>query len=205
MPASPRESAAPVHRRREAALFLWKWLQSPRRVGAIWPSSRRLGRALAAEVDLAVPGAVVELGAGTGNVTECLLQAGVPADRLIPLELDPALAKVLRRRFPEIRVVEGDAGALSDILRAEGVERAAAVVSCLPLVSIPGPVVRRIVTEIFAVLHPDGQMIQFTYGLTSPVPLRHFGHLGLDARRMRRVWQNVPPASVWRYRRASAG
>jgi phosphatidylethanolamine/phosphatidyl-N-methylethanolamine N-methyltransferase len=180
-------------------------MRAPMRVGAIWPSGRHLGRALAAEVDLTVPGAVVELGAGTGNVTEALLEGGVPPDRLIAVELDPALARILRRRFPQIRVVEGDAGELARILGAEGVAQVAAVVSCLPLVSLPGPLVRRIVAEVFAVLAPAGRMVQFTYGTISPVPLRHFRHLALEGRRTRRIWRNVPPAAVWRYTRRAGG
>lgn len=204
MPPSPRDASASGHRRRDAALFLWKWLQAPLKVGAVWPSGRRLGRALAAEVDLSRPGVVVELGAGTGNVTDALLQAGVPADRLVAVELDPGLAGVLQRRFPQIRVVVGNAGDLSRILRAEGVGRISTVVSCLPLVSLPSSLVRQIVTESFAMLVPDGRLVQFTYGLTSPIPLRHFRPLRLEGRRTRRVWQNVPPASVWTYRRAAA-
>ncbi|MCC7272118.1 MAG: methyltransferase domain-containing protein [Alphaproteobacteria bacterium] len=190
--------ASGARRRREAALFLWKWLQAPTRIGAIWPSGRSLARAMAAEVDLAVPGAIVELGAGTGSVTAALLQAGVPRGRLWAVERDPAMAAVLRERFPGIRVVEGDAGDLAAILRGEGVEVAAAVVSSLPLVSLPRALVTRIVEGSFALLHPEGRYIQFTYGLISPIPLRRFR---LEARRVRRAWRNLPPAMVWCYRR----
>ncbi|BBK45223.1 methyltransferase [Allostella vacuolata] len=187
-----------AHARRDAALFLWKWIQAPTRIGSVWPSGRSLGRAMAAELDLSVPGAIVELGAGTGPVTATLLQSGVPAERFYAVERDPALAAVLRQRFPSIRVLEGDAGELPALMRAEGVEQLAAVVSCLPLVSLPRTLVRRVIEGAFDILHPDGRFIQFTYGVVSPIPLRHFR---LEARRVCRVWRNVPPAAVWRYTR----
>lgn len=184
--------------RRDAALFLWKWIQAPTRIGSVWPSSRALGRAMAAELDLSLPGAIVELGAGTGPVTATLLQCGVPPERFYAIERDPALAAALRKRLPEVRVIEGDAGELPALMRAAGVERVAAVVSCLPLVSLPRALVRRVIEGSFEILHPDGCFVQFTYGAISPIPLRHFH---LQARRVRRVWRNMPPAAVWRYSR----
>lgn len=184
--------------RRDAALFLWKWIQAPTRIGSVWPSSRALGRAMAAELDLSLPGAIVELGAGTGPVTATLLQCGVPPERFYAVERDPALAAALRKRLPEVRVIEGDAGELPALMRAAGVERVAAVVSCLPLVSLPRALVRRVIEGSFEILHPDGSFVQFTYGAISPIPLRHFH---LQARRVRRVWRNMPPAAVWRYSR----
>ncbi len=186
---------------RDAALFLWKWIQAPTRIGSVWPSSRSLGRAMAAEVDLEVPGAIVELGAGTGPITATLLQSGVPVERFFAVERDPALAAILRQRLPQVRVIEGDAGELPALMRAEGVATVSAVVSCLPLVSLPRALVRRVVEGSLELLHPDGCLIQFTYGMVSPIPLRHFA---VDARRVRRVWGNMPPAAVWRYRRSAA-
>lgn len=187
-----------AHRRRDAALFLWKWIQAPTRIGSVWPSGRALGRAMAAELDLTVPGAIVELGAGTGPITATLLQSGVPPERFYAVERDPGLAAALRQRLPGVRVIEGDAGELPALMRAEGVETVSAIVSCLPLVSLPRALVRRVIEGGFDVLHPEGRFIQFTYGTISPIPLRHFR---LQARRVCRVWRNLPPAAVWRYTR----
>ncbi|BBK34619.1 phosphatidylethanolamine/phosphatidyl-N-methylethanolamine N-methyltransferase [Stella humosa] len=192
------DAPSPGRSRRDAALFLWKWVQAPTRIGSVWPSGRSLGRAMAAQLDLSVPGAIVELGAGTGPITATLLQSGVPPERFLALERDPAMAAVLRQRFPAIRVIEGDAGELPALMQAEGVETLSAIVSCLPLVSLPRSLVRRVVEGGFEILHPDGRFIQFTYGVVSPIPLRHFA---VQGRRVCRVWRNVPPAAVWRYTR----
>src|SRR5437762_12621258 len=93
----------------EAAIFFTRWLRPPHRIGAVAPSSRFLARAMAKQVDIRGPDMVIELGGGTGSVTKALLDAGVPAERLIVVERDARLYKMLRRRFPQLRVVLGDA------------------------------------------------------------------------------------------------
>lgn len=194
-PAPPRQPS----RLREGALFLWKWVQSPARIGAVWPSGANLARAMAAEVDPRGTGAVVELGGGTGPVTRALLQAGIAPERLFVVERDPALARVLARRFPEIRVLVGDAARLGALLAPHGVGEVAVVVSSLPLLSLPPAVKRAILEEVLRLLRPDGILVQFTYGPASPIPR---GTVPLRAEPVRRVWRNLPPARVWRYRRA---
>ncbi len=48
---------------------------------------------------------VIEIGPGRGALTEFLLER---ADRVVAIELDPALAAGLRQRFPQVEVVEAD-------------------------------------------------------------------------------------------------
>src|SRR5262249_5407124 len=68
---------------REAALFFVRWLKAPHRIGAVAPSSRHLGRAMARQVLSAGPGPIIELGGGTGSVTKALLEASIAPERLI--------------------------------------------------------------------------------------------------------------------------
>jgi phosphatidylethanolamine/phosphatidyl-N-methylethanolamine N-methyltransferase len=199
--ARQRRSPRPPGGGPEVALFLGRWLRAPHRIGAIAPSSRFLARAMAKQVDIARAGMVIELGGGTGSVTKALLEAGIEADRLIVVERDERLYHLLRRRFPQLRVLLGDAGQLGALLRPLGIHAVAAVVSSLPLVAMPKAVRRQIVEQSFALLDDLGRFIQFTYSLTSPLARREFG---LRGRRAARVWFNVPPASVWSFRRAPA-
>jgi phosphatidylethanolamine/phosphatidyl-N-methylethanolamine N-methyltransferase len=183
--------------------FLRRWLQNPRAVGAVIPSSRSLASAMAAPIDLAAPGAVVELGGGTGNVTAALLEAGVPPRDLAVVERDPAFARVISARFPEVRVLQGDAAELRRLLREAGIGPVKAVVSGLPLLSIPERICLRIIAEATGALTEGGVLVQFTYGPSSPVSRRILQRLGLEARRTSWVVENFPPASVWRYRPAA--
>src|SRR5512134_2670499 len=63
--------------------FLRSFVTAPVRTGAQWPSGKAVSRAMADPVDLSVPGPIIELGPGTGVVTEALLARGVPPERLV--------------------------------------------------------------------------------------------------------------------------
>ncbi len=97
--------------------FLRLWLQRPVRLGAVMPSSRSLAVAMASDVDPDTPGAVVELGGGTGNITAALLEAGIAARDIVVIEREPSLCRVIAKRFPQIRVICGDAMKMRSLLR----------------------------------------------------------------------------------------
>ncbi|MBL8674868.1 MAG: ribose ABC transporter permease [Rhodospirillales bacterium] len=196
-PAPPRQTIA------DRAVFLRRWLSKPFGVGSVTPSGAALGRAMAASTLDGLPpgGVVVELGAGTGPITRALLAAGLPPDRLVPVELDPALHAHLAVAFPSLKVLRGDAARLGELLRAHGVERVGAVASSLPLLSLPREIVPPILEGVFDALPPDGVLTQFTYGPASPIPADVAASLGITGIRGRRIWSNLPPAVVWRFRR----
>lgn len=180
-------------------VFLKAWLKSPLGVGAIAPSGERLARAMAQMVPRRSDLPVVELGGGTGAITAALLRR-ISAERLIVVERDSELARHLRRKFPAITVIQGDARHLGRHLKALGHGRVGAVVSGLPLLAMPKRIQRQILEASLSVMEPGSPFIQFTYSLFSPLPRREFGVTG---RPVARVLQNVPPASVWIYRRSA--
>lgn len=189
------------------ALFLKRWLRRPLAMGAVMPSGRLLAEAMAKTAKTVLegrPGRVVELGAGTGEVTKALLAAGIAPERLILVERDPELAIFLRRHFPGLQIIEGDASRLRRLLADHGVASVAAVVSSLPLLSLPAGVVDGIVDGTFEMLPRGGALVQFTYGPTPPVPRALRERLQLDAAHGKRIWRNVPPAVVWTFRRSPA-
>ncbi|HVT53916.1 MAG TPA: ribose ABC transporter permease [Dongiaceae bacterium] len=186
----------------DSRLILKLWLKNPMKIGTVAPSSPELASAMARQIPPGVAqgdGYVVELGGGTGPVTRAILEAGVPPDRLIVIERDPVLHKHLSERYPNVRVLLGDAVHLQQLLRREGVAPVRAVVSSLPLLVMKKAIQHRIGAQIFAVLEPDAPLIQFTYGLFSPLKNRR--RLGVSGGVKDRVLQNIPPASVWLYRR----
>ena len=189
------------------ALFLKRWLRRPFAMGAVVPSGRALAHAMARATVGAIHGRaghVVELGAGTGEVTKALLAAGIKPRELALVERDPELASFLRRHFPGPRVIEGDAARLPALLAANGVAQVSAVVSSLPLLSLPADVVSGIVQGVFEALPRGAALVQFTYGPSPPVPRSLRASLRLVGARGRRIWRNVPPAVVWTFRRPAA-
>jgi phosphatidylethanolamine/phosphatidyl-N-methylethanolamine N-methyltransferase len=177
--------------------FIASWLQNPMKVGAVSPSGRALARAVAAEVDPSIPGPIVELGPGTGPVTEALIERGIAPERLILVEYDPEFCTLLRRRFPGATVVQGDAYSLGNTLAGIVKEPLAAIASCLPLMTRPLSVRVRLLNAAIRMLRPGAPFVQFTYAMNAPIPSRQ--------RRYRitsspRIWKNLPPARVWVYR-----
>ncbi len=165
------------------------------------PSSKNLGAAMAAEIDPAAPGAVIELGGGTGSITAALLLRGIPPQDLVVIEREPSLCEIMRKRFPNIRLICGDARELDKILAAEGITHVKAIVSGLPLLSLSRQVEQEILQQCFAVLPQEGFMMQFTYVPRPPVTRAIAAGLNLEATRTAWVLDNIPPSTVWMYRR----
>ncbi len=191
--------------RGEGLRFFGLWLKDPFRIGAVAPSSRALARAMVAPVDRANPGAVVELGGGTGAFTRQLLASGVPPEKLLVLEKTPELHAVLVEKFPQLRVVLGDAADIARHAQEAGLGPVKAVVSGLPLIGMPAEVQERIVGGTMATLEPGGIFVQFTYTPVSPVRPKVMAKLGVTGKRVAWALANLPPAAVWVYRRAGSG
>jgi len=152
-------------------------------------------------VDPCQPGPEVELGAGTGAITRALLARGLVPQRLIAIEKDPALCRVLRLRFPEVSVLRGDVAELAALLAEAGVARLGTLVSGLPLAGMTRRRRRRVLEQIFACLDPGGALVQFTYSPLAPIPRAACAALRLSGRRVALVTWNLPPAAVWIYTR----
>lgn len=177
--------------------FLQRLIVRPRAIGAIAPSSPQLARKIAQQIDPTAPGAVLELGPGTGVVTGALIARGIPVERLIAIEADPDLSHLMRKRFPGLRVVEGDAFELDRILPREGSGPFAATVSGLPLLNFSPARRRALIDGALDRMAPGSPFVQFSYGFTAPVP----GDGEINVEEVGFVLANLPPARVWVYRR----
>ncbi len=181
--------------------FLRSFVTAPMRTGAQWPSGKALSRAMADPVDLSVPGPIVELGPGTGVVTEALLARGIPPERLTMIEFSPQFVKLLGQRYPKVRLIHGDAYALADHVRRLGLAPPAAVVSSLPLLTQPPARRLDLLRTALRIMNPDGVFVQFTYFRDSPIPI---DGTGIATSVSQRIWLNIWPALVYSYRRGPA-
>ena len=184
---------------RDNARFLGSWFKRPLTTGAVSPSGKHLARMIASFVDPHSTGPVIELGPGTGPVTEALIERGIEESRLVLLEYTAQFSRLLRTRFPRATIVQGDAYALATLLKDHLSEPAAAIISSLPLLTKPEEQRLALLRDAFSLAQPDAPFIQFTYGNASPVPV---DDEVLRADVSPRVWLNIPPARVWVYRRA---
>jgi phosphatidylethanolamine/phosphatidyl-N-methylethanolamine N-methyltransferase len=154
---------------------------------------------MAAATGLPAHGLVVELGPGTGPVTQALIETRIAPERLVLIEYDPGFCRMLEGRFEGLRVIQGDAYDLPRTLASFAGQEVAAVVSSLPLLNQPPPRRTKLMADAFALMGPAGAFVQFTYGLQSPIPREVCaGHY--SAVRSRPILRNLPPAFVWTYR-----
>jgi phosphatidylethanolamine/phosphatidyl-N-methylethanolamine N-methyltransferase len=179
----------------DASVFFALWLQKPLRIAAANPSGARLADVVAHSIDLARPGPILELGAGTGSLTRGLVRAGCSPGRIIALEREPRLAELLRREFPAITIIEGDATRIGEYL-AGRVERLAAVVSSLPIKWFPIAAQSAVVRPCLDLLGPGGRFLQLTNAFSSPLKI---DRLEITGREVARVWLNLLPAQIWAY------
>jgi phosphatidylethanolamine/phosphatidyl-N-methylethanolamine N-methyltransferase len=184
---------------REQLLFLRGLIANPTGVGAIAPSSPALARAVAAQVDPARQGPVLELGPGTGSMTRELLARGIAPERMVAIEWDANFAKTIAAEFPGVKVIRGDAFDLDGTLPKRGLTQFAAIVSGIPLLNHPAEKRSALVEAAFHRLAPGAPLIQFSYGFRPPVK----PPAGIIVRLAAYVWMNLPPATVWVYRRRS--
>jgi len=167
-------------------------------MGAVVPSSKLLARTMAEYVDVESNGPVVELGPGTGAITNALIEHGVDQKRLVLVEYNPGFCALLRDRYPQAKVVQGDAYALRDSLAGVLDVRASAVVSGLPLVTKPMLTRLKLIRDAFTALAPGAPFVQFTYSVAPPIPK---SLPGVSTEASERIWMNLPPARVWVYRK----
>jgi phosphatidylethanolamine/phosphatidyl-N-methylethanolamine N-methyltransferase len=177
--------------------FIRSWIEKPLSIGAVTPSSKALARTMARYVDPKSKGPVIELGPGTGPVTEALVEHGIDPARLVLVEFNPTFCRLLRSRYPAATVVQGDAYRLRRLLEATVREPAAAVVSGLPLVTKPLRTRLRLISDAMGLLAPNAPFVQFTYAMVPPIPK---ALSGIKAEASELIWLNLPPARVWVYR-----
>lgn len=180
--------------------FFREWLLDPRRTGSITPSSVYLSAAMAEWLPNSLDSYVLELGPGTGVVTNQLIKNGVRADRLIVIESNRGLADLLRTRFDRSHVICGDAWESDEILKglSPGVQSVGAVISSLPLANFSQEKAASLSRKIEAFLEPSGYLVQFSYAIHRK---RSRGSDGFRLLASHIVWRNFPPARVHVYQK----
>lgn len=183
----------------DALLFFRAWLSAPLQVASVTPSGRALASLMTSEIS-AGTGTVIELGPGTGVFTEALLNRGVCQSDLILVEYGVDFARELTMRFPAATTLRMDAAQLRKF-ELQTSAPIGAVVSGLPLLSMPVRKVIAILEGAFSHLRHDGAFYQFTYGPRCPIPRPLLDRLGLKATFIGGTLANVPPAAVYRISR----
>jgi phosphatidylethanolamine/phosphatidyl-N-methylethanolamine N-methyltransferase len=180
---------------RETLHFLSQCATRIRTTGAVMPSGGVLARTMVTAIGPLKPGEVIiELGPGTGVFTREIVNR-YPGHPVVAVEFNEGFVERLRSRMPEVHVVEGCASRTADHLVSLGIarEKVGAVISGLPLLSLPSELSNSIFSAIGSVLRPGQRYVQFTY---SKRLWRRFQVPGFRFEPSRMVWWNLPPAVV---------
>src|SRR3984957_4071174 len=178
--------------------FLRSWIEKPLHMGAVMPSGRMLARTMAQYVDVESDAPVVDLGHGTGAITNALIERGIDQERWRLAEFNPGFCALLRVACPRAQAIQGDPYRLLHSLGEVLGSPASAVVSGLPLVTKPMQTRLRLIRDAFLALAPGAPFVQFTYSVAPPIPR---SLPGVSTEASERVWINLPPARVWVYRK----
>jgi len=182
---------------RTSLLQMGKFIRHGKHVAALVPSSPWLARALAAHVDPDTPQTILELGAGTGNVTEVIARKMHPDSRLISIEIDPQFHAIAAKRCPQATILNCDALELPERLDSLGVVRIDQFVSCLPTPSLPAAVVAAVLA---CWRDLAGAGAYFTQLTQIPWLYQSMYERWFDDVRFQLVGMNLPPGGVYHCR-----
>ena len=198
----PLKSSSKANRRSKF-FFLKQYLRNPFGTGAVAPSGIQLAKLMVAKIAPQPAEIIVELGPGTGSFTRELLAQGVEPANLILVEFNREFIKFLRGEFPDLRIVEGPAQDLPQLLKTLGQTSVKKIISGIPLRSMKPAECRQIAKSVAAVLEPGGLFVQFSYFKASPVPKEVAAEVGLSGECVGSAMNNVPPAFVWQYTKSA--
>jgi phosphatidylethanolamine/phosphatidyl-N-methylethanolamine N-methyltransferase len=178
--------------------FFKGWIDKPKAVGSIVPTSSVTARKMASVIDPGSGLPVLEVGPGTGVITRAILARGVKPENLYTVEYSADFVRHLRRLYPKVNVIEGDAFNLAATLGDRRGMVFESIISGVPLLNFP--VAQRIAyLEDLLNRLPDGRpVVQLTYGPLSPIPP---GRGSYTVEHFHFIVRNIPPTQLWIYRR----
>src|SRR3989344_2899867 len=183
--------------------ILKEYLVNPKTTGAICPSSSYLAEAMTGN-DLLSADCVVELGPGTGAITEKILTK-IPQDcTFFTLEINPVFSAKLKEKFPDTIVYSDSAENIQKYLQKHHLQQCDTIISSLPWTFLDQQTQRKIFESMHNSLSKYGKVVTYSYlhGLLFPSGRRfrnllnqHFPNI-----QKKMVWKNVPPAIVYECR-----
>ena len=180
--------------------FFRGWMDGPKAVGAIMPTSSVTARSMASVINPVSGLPVLELGPGTGVITRAILARGVSPGNLVSIEYSADFHARLQVDFPGVRFIRGDAFNLDATLADLGFNSFDCVVSGIPLLNFPMQSRVALIEDLLDRVPEGRPVVQFCYGPSSPVLARG---TSFDAVHHDFVLRNMPPARIWIYRRGS--
>ncbi len=175
--------------------FIKEFLKKGEKVGSVTPSSKFLVKKMLAPINFDEVLFIVELGPGTGKITEAILERMRPDARLMVFELNQEFcAKLEDLKDERLIVVNDSAESMRAHLQEVNVEKVDCIISSLPFTILPDEVVEKIMAEVTTCLKNDAPFVQYQYSLNQYKNYKKlFTEVKLDFTPL-----NVPPAFVYK-------
>lgn len=180
--------------------FLSQFIQHPRSIGAIIPSSPMLASAMIQRIDFDNVNCIVELGPGTGIFTEELIKRKKKNTPLILIEINERFAKTLHDQYqnePNVHVIHGSAENVQQYVQELNITEVDVVISGLPFSSLPNKISSLILLHVQKTLSKNGLFVTFQYSQIKKIFLGNF----FSDIVTHKVWLNLPPAYVYTCKR----
>lgn len=178
--------------------FFKGWLTGPKSVGTPFPTSRYTGEAMARVICCNSGLPVLEVGPGTGVITNAILNGGTRPENLYTVEYSQYFADGLKAEFPSVNVIHGDAFEMDNALGKHNDLMFDCVISAIPLLNFPLKLRVAYLEDMLNRIPRGRPVVQVTYGPLSPVPI---GCGNFQVRHHDFVIRNIPPAQLWIYSR----
>ncbi len=177
--------------------FLRGWMRSPSGVGSVTPTGRAVAGTMASLIpnDSNLP--VLELGPGTGVITEALLERGIKPEKIVSIEYSEDFYRYLKKKFPGVNFLHGDGFSAASLLSDTPWRQFCGVIGAIPLLNFPRKTRADLIANCLDLVEPGGAFVQLSYGLRAPSPSVP-GKISIEATDW--IVKNVPPAKVYAYR-----
>ena len=177
-----QQEPTPQHSRGgDVILFARNFFRHPRMLGSIVPSSRFLIKQLLEPINWGRARVIVEYGPGVGGITAEVLRHMRADATLVAIEMNPDFVRYLGEAITDkrLRVVQGSAADVDDILRRFGFLRADYIISGIPFSTIAAPVREQILRKTHDVLEPGGAFLVYQFSTRVLQDLKRvFGYVG---------------------------
>ena len=194
----PAPQPAPEHR----LAFFRGFLERPKEVGSVIPSSRFLEKRIVRSAALSEAKIVVELGPGTGGTTRALLRSLAPDAKLLAIEINPHFAKLLSEHIDDPRLIvhEGSATDIPAALEAHGLPAPDVILSGIPFSTMPRAIGLEILASVRETLSPEGRFVAYQFrDVVETLGREVFGRGSSQLELL-----NVPPMRVYRWDKEAA-
>ena len=148
----------------ERIIFLKNFINEPRMIGSVIPSSKKLSRKMANQIDYDNAKCIIELGPGVGPYTGIILSKKKSSTKYLAFEKNEDMVNILKTKFPDIEIYN-KAEQMTEIINGNNINSIDHIISGLPFTVLEKNIRNSILEQVYNNLEKGGKFITFQYSL----------------------------------------